>query len=713
MKRIFFILSLLLVFSISVCAQSAQELYNQGMALKNVKNKKKDSAQFFLQAAQKGHAQAMFELGYIYANTLVTLPLPGVDPNDKSSFHPELRKIEALKWYRKAAEQGNADAMLEIARFYREGKGGLKPNNQEALIWAEKAAKIWEKSGNADNFLRLGQMYTSLGNYVKAKEYFRNLAAKGGYVAMWKLGEIYEYYENTPNKAEAEKWYVKSVENGYKEKISELARFFYFGLHIVSKDYSKALKYFIKEAEVRDYGEAEYYIGSMYYKGEGVQKNLAEAYKWYRKSAEKKYDKGVLALAEAYEKGEGVKQDNIAAAKWYRELYRSYSSFASIRKEEIAKKLKKLDPYDKTAPVRTDADYVNGNMVLSIFGKDVDALAKAKKLYEEKNYSEAVKHYRIAAEQGSSEAQNDLGYCYQHGIGVEKDLVEAIKWYSKSADQSYNLARINLGLCYYNGVGVQQDLKEAFKLFHRAAFMVEPYGMYLTGACYYFGHGVERDTKTALSWLKKSAEKGCAEAKNMLKEIENIPETPVQKSTQKSQASATSQPSQNTEVASSTNSRESVNSDNSELNKLKNIIEKPFGLIDSPMTRLEMQRALGTHNVLMQIQDKFIFTFSYLKYDLKLLTLPCFEAKAYFFDKINMTNYSYSFHVDKKNHSIDDAKKSYQFIISMLKKLGYKVQPQKTSFIMDDVATLPNRTISVSLMEISKYYVLGLKVTPK
>ena len=43
--------------------------------------------------------------------------------------------------------------------------------------------------------------------------------------------------------------------------------------------------------------------------------------------------------------------------------------------------------------------------------------------------------YRLAAEQGNAVAQNNLGYCYETGSGVEPSLEEAIKWYKFAAKQ--------------------------------------------------------------------------------------------------------------------------------------------------------------------------------------------------------------------------------------------------------------------------------------
>ena len=44
------------------------------------------------------------------------------------------------------------------------------------------------------------------------------------------------------------------------------------------------------------------------------------------------------------------------------------------------------------------------------------------------DYAEAVKWYRLAAEQGLVEAQSNLGRMYYYGLGVAQDFVTAHMW---------------------------------------------------------------------------------------------------------------------------------------------------------------------------------------------------------------------------------------------------------------------------------------------
>src|SRR3974390_141082 len=52
-----------------------------------------------------------------------------------------------------------------------------------------------------------------------------------------------------------------------------------------------------------------------------------------------------------------------------------------------------------------------------------------------RNYPEALKWYRLAADQGYAKAQNMLGGMYGEGKGVPKDYALAYMWYNLSAAQ--------------------------------------------------------------------------------------------------------------------------------------------------------------------------------------------------------------------------------------------------------------------------------------
>ena len=79
--------------------------------------------------------------------------------------------------------------------------------------------------------------------------------------------------------------------------------------------------------------------------------------------------------------------------------------------------------------------------------------------------------YRIVRQlgQGNANGQYFLGAMYERGWGVAKDYSEALRLYRLSADQGYADAQNNLGCMYENGFGVAQNRYEAVRLYRMAA----------------------------------------------------------------------------------------------------------------------------------------------------------------------------------------------------------------------------------------------------
>jgi len=64
---------------------------------------------------------------------------------------------------------------------------------------------------------------------------------------------------------------------------------------------------------------------------------------------------------------------------------------------------------------------------------------------------DAVKWYRLSAEQGNPIGQMLLGAMYRDGEGVPQNIKTAIMWIRKAADQGYPSAMAEIGWCYRQG----------------------------------------------------------------------------------------------------------------------------------------------------------------------------------------------------------------------------------------------------------------------
>ena len=85
---------------------------------------------------------------------------------------------EAVNWYRKAAEQGDAGAQDMLGSMYTAGRG-VPQDPAEAVSWYRKAAE----QGDAEAQFNLGVMYANgkgvLRDYVQAHKWFNLSAARG------------------------------------------------------------------------------------------------------------------------------------------------------------------------------------------------------------------------------------------------------------------------------------------------------------------------------------------------------------------------------------------------------------------------------------------------------------------------------------------------------------------------------------------------------
>ncbi len=134
-----------------------------------------------------------------------------------------------------------------------------------------------------------------------------------------------------------------------------------------------------------------------------------------------------------------------------------------------------------------------------------------------KDEREAVRWMRLAADQGFADAQFSLGFAFANGLGgVPKDEREAVRWYRLAADQQYAVAQYNLGVMYANGQGVPKDEREAVRWYRLAADQQYAGAQYNLGVMYADGQGVPKNELEAVRWFRLAADQGQPEAQRYL-----------------------------------------------------------------------------------------------------------------------------------------------------------------------------------------------------
>ena len=172
--------------------------------------------------ANAGDAEAQFELGVDYRWGL------GVKRDE----------AEAMRWYRKAADQGLAKAQYNLAIAY-DGGIGVKEDTTEAVRWYRKAAE------------------------------------QGHLKAQFDLGM-------KQNGAETVRWLSKAAEQGLIRAQTNLGHAYLHGSSGVERDAAEAMRWFRKAADQGD-TDAQYNLSLAYAQGNGVEKDAAEAAHWEQK----------------------------------------------------------------------------------------------------------------------------------------------------------------------------------------------------------------------------------------------------------------------------------------------------------------------------------------------------------------------------------------------------------------------------------------------
>ena len=130
----------------------------------------------------------------------------------------------AIEWFKKAAEHGNAQAEEQLGALYEYGLEDLVPQDyREAIKWYKQAAE----HGSARAQFALGLRYSE-GDLVpqnskESAKWIRKSAESGYPKAQYTIGLCYLVGEGVAKSdAEAAKWFRKAAEQGHREAEKEL-----------------------------------------------------------------------------------------------------------------------------------------------------------------------------------------------------------------------------------------------------------------------------------------------------------------------------------------------------------------------------------------------------------------------------------------------------------------------------------------------------------
>lgn len=224
-----------------------------------------EASSLLQKAAARSYMAAEESLG-IFAETGV-----GLD-------HPA--PADALKWYKKAAQQGSLDAATDIALLYANGKG-IPRDSAQAVVW------------------------------------FRRAAEGGDPSAQYNLALMYERGEGLPRDYhEAVRWFTAAADQNLIPPLLALAEIsIQPPSPTLPTDINKAVQYYQRAASLGS-AVAEVALGTIFSKGMQGKVDYAQAAAWYKKAAEQGEPDGQFAIGVSYALGHGVPVDYAQARRW-------------------------------------------------------------------------------------------------------------------------------------------------------------------------------------------------------------------------------------------------------------------------------------------------------------------------------------------------------------------------------------------------------------
>gem|GEM_PF-2484289 len=395
-------------------------------ASRNEKEKDLDTAnRIWLSLAEEGVAEAQYNLGY------------SLDTGEGLEKTPAL----ALFWYACAASQGHIKAMFRLGHLF-----------------------------DADSVLK------ELVNAAVSAAWYQKAAELGHPRAAAFLGFDFENGEGVEKSLEeALKWYRIAAEHGDSVGMYSLAVQYQRG-EGVTRDLSEAARLYRAAAEM-GHIKSQYCLGSMLLSGMGVEKDPKEGLKWIRRAAENGDAEAEAALGAELESGDNIDKNIFEAAKWY-----------------IA------------AAEQGEATATRNLGVLCLTGNGV-----------EQDCVKGTELLRLSGEAGAGAFR--VGLCYAAGESVERNYAEAAKWYKKAAEWGDGDGAYELGNCYHCGRGVPSSDAKAFEWYQKGAALGNVEAMYKVGESLTYGFGVKADRTKGIEWLLRVGQAGSAAAYSSLGDI--------------------------------------------------------------------------------------------------------------------------------------------------------------------------------------------------
>jgi len=210
----------------------------------------------------------------------------------------------------------------------------------------------------------------------------------------------------------------------------------------VEKNLNQAKKWFQFAAE-QGLAKAQYNLGLMYGKGKGVEKDYSQAIKWMTLAADQGNGKAQTNLGWMYETGKGVPRDTQKALS----LYHLASDQGLAKAQEKLNLLLNKNKEDLRESSNNSEQFISLKEkhpeLNEIQSEKSNEIAKTN---ETDLKTEQEQPSLTSTKKAEAQIHFGLGVRFENGEGVPQDYNEAIRWYRLAAEQGHGKAQEKLNI---------------------------------------------------------------------------------------------------------------------------------------------------------------------------------------------------------------------------------------------------------------------------
>ena len=354
-------------------------------------------------------------------------------------------------------------------------------------------------------------------------------------------------------------YYMRAAKKGFSVAQCNIGTCYERGFG-VEKDLQKAV-YWYELAAQKGFIGAQNYLGRCYEYGYGVQKSYEKCFEWYKKSADRGNAEGQYVVGWCYLHGKGINKNEEEAIDWWRKSITQEFSFSqySLGSHYLSSNdpFKQKEGYDLIRKAATNK--------LPEAQHSIGLQYYCGTTLERMNEEEAIKWFKLSAENGYWKSLSQLGKFHHYGCLLNQDRKESLNLIHKAtqngsisvqylrsvyyiqdedepsnqmkgfeylkemdlnAEYQYMDVMCSIGMCYENGLGVESDQNKACYWYSKSSGLGYAPGHYLLGRCYEEGNGIEVNLIEAKRLYLLAAEEDIIDAKMRLKEF-NEDELPI------------------------------------------------------------------------------------------------------------------------------------------------------------------------------------------